>query len=127
MRARHAQLVLPIPSDYAQPIRRQLARPRRLVLVFVLVVAALVFASARRVANPGDSRPRWPTSVPVPGVTKPVNCVFGVGEIRNIYTWEVESGNYPSRRRSACGPRVIAVSAHSVRQYLVKWVCPMTS
>jgi WD repeat and SOF domain-containing protein 1 len=98
---RRAQLVLPIPPGLAQTLRAHLARPRTLLVV--CFVGALVLVNVvvitRRIADQRNKGHHWSDVVPAT-LAKADTCVFSLDEIRKIYTWEVESGNYPSRRRS---------------------------
>jgi hypothetical protein len=103
---RAIRLLLPIPSSVAAVVRRHVGR-KRTAAVALIVVLLLVFNVAgmfNRVIDRHDKGFDWNEAIPN-GVTKEDTCIFSLDELRTVYEWEVESGNYPTRRRSACAPR----------------------
>jgi hypothetical protein len=101
MQHRAFRLVLPIPPPLAAVIRRHLSRPRAALLaIFVgLLILSNVGVVLRRIAATRNEGFGWKQVIPTT-VGKSDSCVFGLSELRNLYEWEVESGNYPTRRRS---------------------------
>jgi hypothetical protein len=96
------RLVLPIPPSVAALIRRHASRPRSVIAV-VFVTLLLVFNIRIIIRRIDKTRQTVTSSIDglIPRtMNKADTCVFGLNELRSLYEWEIESGNYPTRRRS---------------------------
>lgn len=99
--SRRIRLVLPIPPGVAGVLRKRTLRPRALVLLLVAVV--VVFFNVRMIwrrVNRTGNEPGWGATVRESITGHESTLVFGLDELREVYEWEIKSGNYPTRRRS---------------------------
>ncbi|KAJ7654932.1 glycosyltransferase family 32 protein [Mycena polygramma] len=93
IRTRRLRIWLPNPGRMHQFSVSRFGRKRGLA-VMVFVFAAMVFATFALAKRFGTEEKTWPAFT-----GDPPTLVFRREDLQRIWTWEIASGHYPSRRR----------------------------
>jgi WD repeat and SOF domain-containing protein 1 len=96
VQGRQLRVILPIPPRLYHSTLTRFGRKRGCTLLTIGFVCALwiLFAFAKRF---GTENKQWPT----PFQGDPPTLVFEREDLRKVWEWEIASGHYPSRRKSA--------------------------
>jgi hypothetical protein len=99
---RRFRLPLPIPPAVIAVFRKRNLKPRGVLALFlaglfIIFNMRMLWHKLRASRNEGVG---WGEAVANAVTGHESSLVLGLDELREIYEWEIKSGNYPTRRRS---------------------------